>query len=81
MNIGCIAPNLHIVVGDPFQSSGQYCTGREQNLMRAIYSSTLAAVDPLMEGFEHFVSSMCAPVASEWSGLPGEAFSHWKTLP
>jgi hypothetical protein len=33
------------------------------------------------EGFSHFVTSMTAPVASGWSGLPGGARTHWKAPP
>src|SRR6266436_4317371 len=34
--------------------------------------------DTLPEGFSHFVSSIAAPVASGWSGLPGGTCTHWK---
>jgi hypothetical protein len=37
--------------------------------------------DPLSEGFSHFVTSMTAPVASGWSGLPGGILTHWKAPP
>jgi hypothetical protein len=33
----------------------------------------------LTEGFNHFVTSIVAPVASGWSKLPGGAFTHWKS--
>jgi hypothetical protein len=33
------------------------------------------------EGFNHFVSSIVAPVASGWSGLPGGILTHWKAPP
>jgi hypothetical protein len=36
---------------------------------------------PLIEGFSHFVTSMTAPIASGWSGLPGGACTHWKAPP
>ena len=35
----------------------------------------------LPEGFNHFVSSMIAPVASGWSGLPGGICTHRKAPP
>ena len=37
--------------------------------------------DTLIEGFSHFVTSMTAPIASGWSGLPGGACTHWKAPP
>src|SRR5258708_19611757 len=37
--------------------------------------------DTLPEGFSHFVSSIAAPVASGWSGLPGGTCTHWKAPP
>src|SRR5712664_3027432 len=37
--------------------------------------------DTLTEGFSHFVSSMTAPVASGWSGLPGGICTHWNAPP
>src|ERR1019366_5090044 len=37
--------------------------------------------DMLIEGFSHFVTSMTAPIASGWSGLPGGACTHWKAPP
>ena len=37
--------------------------------------------DTLTRGFSHFVTSMTAPVASGWSGLPGGAYTHWKAPP
>ena len=37
--------------------------------------------DTLIEGFGHFVTSMTAPIASGWSGLPGGACTHWKAPP
>ncbi|MDB5923930.1 MAG: hypothetical protein JWN13_2866, partial [Betaproteobacteria bacterium] len=38
-------------------------------------------VTRLTEGFNHFVASIVAPVASGWSGLPGGACTHWKAPP
>jgi hypothetical protein len=37
--------------------------------------------DTLIEGFSHFVTSMTAPIASGWSGLPGGACTHCKAPP
>ena len=37
--------------------------------------------DTLIEGFSHFVTSMTAPIASGWSGLPGGTYTHWKAPP
>src|SRR3954465_806782 len=37
--------------------------------------------DTLTRGFSHFVTSMTAPVASGWSGLPGGTYTHWKAPP
>src|SRR5467141_3115430 len=37
--------------------------------------------DTLIEGLSHFVTSMTAPIASGWSGLPGGACTHWKAPP
>jgi hypothetical protein len=37
--------------------------------------------DTLIEGFSHFVTSMTAPIASGWSGLPGGPCTHWKAPP
>src|ERR1039458_7045149 len=37
--------------------------------------------DTLIEGFSHFVTSVTAPIASGWSGLPGGACPHWKAPP
>src|SRR6516165_11790785 len=37
--------------------------------------------DTLPGGFSHFVSSIAAPVASGWSGLPGGTCTHWKAPP
>src|SRR5471030_1194815 len=37
--------------------------------------------DTLIEGFSHFVTSVTAPIASGWSGLPGGACTHWKAPP
>src|SRR5712672_4186239 len=37
--------------------------------------------DTLIEGFSHFVTSMTAPIASGWSGLPGGVCTHWKAPP
>src|SRR5271156_760361 len=37
--------------------------------------------DTLTRGFSHFVTSMTAPVASGWSGLPGGNCTHWKAPP
>ncbi len=36
-------------------------------------------VTRLTEGFNHFVTSIVAPVASGWSSSPGGAFTHWKS--
>ena len=33
----------------------------------------------LTEGFNHFVTSIVAPVASGWSRLPGGACTHWNS--
>jgi len=30
-------------------------------------------------GFNHFVTSTVAPVASGWSRLPGGTFTHWES--
>ncbi len=35
----------------------------------------------LTEGFNHFVTSIVAPVASGWSGLPDGIRTHWKAPP
>jgi hypothetical protein len=37
--------------------------------------------DTLSEGFSHFVTSIAAPVASGWSGLPGGTCTHWNAPP
>ena len=36
-------------------------------------------VTPFTEGFNHLVTSMIAPVASGWSGLPGGTSTHWES--
>ena len=36
-------------------------------------------VTRLPEGFNHVVTSIVAPVASGWSGLPGGVCTHWKS--
>jgi hypothetical protein len=35
----------------------------------------------LTEGFNHFVTSIVAPVASGWSISPGGPFTHWNAPP
>src|ERR1700757_2178868 len=37
--------------------------------------------DTLIEGFNHFVTSMTAPIASGWSESPGGTYTHWKAPP
>jgi hypothetical protein len=37
--------------------------------------------DSFTEGFNRFVTSTVAPVASGWSILPGGTFTHWKAPP
>src|SRR5215470_11645599 len=37
--------------------------------------------DTHSEGFSYFVTSIAAPVASGWSGLPGGPYTHWKAPP
>src|SRR5450759_1405096 len=37
--------------------------------------------DTLIESFSHIVTSVTAPIASGWSGLPGGACTHWKAPP
>jgi hypothetical protein len=37
--------------------------------------------DSFTEGFNRFVTSTVAPVASGWSILPGGILTHWKAPP
>src|SRR6202043_62690 len=49
--------------------------------LRPAHSRGHLYVTSYTEGFSHFVTSMTAPVASGWSGLPGGAYTHWKAPP
>jgi hypothetical protein len=49
--------------------------------LRPAHSRCHQFVTRLPEGFNHFVSSMIAPVASGWSISPGGAYTRWKAPP
>jgi hypothetical protein len=47
-----------------------------------LYTRTVTVFrDSFTEGFNRFVTSTVAPVASGWSILPGGIFTHWKAPP
>src|SRR5258708_197470 len=74
----------------PYQPSPKGLSGRPAHCpfrgsaFTRVTACTLALSpirDTLIEGFSHFVTSMTAPIASGWSGLPGGAHTHWKAPP
>jgi len=47
-----------------------------------LYTRTVTVFrDSFTEGFNRFVTSTVAPVASGWSISPGGTFTHWKAPP
>ena len=83
----CLAhPFRHISLPRKGRQVGLHIVGFEAySAFTHVTACTLALspyfVTRLTEGFNHFVTSMIAPVTSGWSILPGGACTHWEAPP
>ncbi len=80
----CFAHFTQTYQSSPIGLSGRPVLFEACSAFTRVTACTLALSpirDTLIEGFSHFVTSMTAPIASGWSGLPGGVCTHWKAPP